>query len=231
MRFVGASIRGPAHAREKRLNEDAWCARIGASGALAVVCDGMGSRSAARIGAKAAVAAVRRAWNHWHRAPRGTAEDFIRLIEVLWRFELGTTRAEDAATTCLVCALRADESGVLLQLGDGIVGTRCANGTFVPLTPERSGFASSTIALGTLHALRDWQMLEFRSIEPGTAFLLATDGISDDLVPERRPGFVTWIIDEIAANPSPNRQMATALRKWPVPHHRDDKTLIVVWKP
>ncbi len=231
MRVVGASVRGPAHVREKRPNEDAWYARIASSGALAVVCDGMGSRPAARIGARAAVAACRRAWQHWIRAPRGKAEDLVRLIEVLWRLALGTTPPEEAATTCLVCALRADGSGVLLQLGDGIVGTRHPDGAFTCLAPERASFGSLTVALGTPHALRDWHIVEFDPPPLGTAFLLATDGISDDLVPERQAGFVAWIIDEIAANPSPGRRMVDALRKWPVPHHRDDKTLIVLWKP
>ncbi len=224
-------MRGPAHVREKRLNEDAWYARIAVSGALAVVCDGMGSRPAARIGARAAATASRRAWRHWSRSPQGKGEDLIRLIEVLWRLELGPTQPEDASTTCLVCALRADGSGVLLQLGDGIIGMRHADGTFSSSTPERTGFASTTMALGTPHALRDWSMQEFGPMEPGTAILLATDGISDDLVPERRAAFVAWIMDEVASSSSPNRRMAEALRKWPVPHHRDDKTLIVLWKP
>lgn len=224
-------MRGPAHAKDKRPNEDAWCVRITLSGALAVVCDGMGSRPAARFGARMAVAACKQAWAHWRRAPVGSAEDLVRLIEVLWRLRLGNTPPEDAATTCLVCALRADGSGALLQLGDGLMGLRRADGTFSAITPERDGFASFSHALGTPHNLRNWHILELAPMSPGMAILLTTDGISDDLVPERRSGFVDWLVKDVAAMSTPSRALAKALRAWPVPHHRDDKTLIALWRP
>ena len=107
---VGASVAGLRTRAQESPNQDAWYARTGGAGTLAVVADGMGSRPAARAGAHAAVAACRAAWRHWSSSPLGSGGDFVRLIEVLWRLRLGRTPAGDAATTCLVCALRPDGS-------------------------------------------------------------------------------------------------------------------------
>jgi hypothetical protein len=231
LRVVGASVRGPAHERAGEPNQDAWYARAGRTGALVVVADGMGSRPAAREGARAAVGACREAWRHWAASPNGSGEDLVRLIEVLWRLRLGGTPVGDAATTCLVGALRGDGSGVALQLGDGLVGLRDLAGVFRAIAPEREGFASTTVALGTPHGLRDWTIAPIAALQPGTAMLLTTDGVADDLVPERRAALVAWIVEEIGAAPSPRRRLGQALREWPVPRHLDDKTLVLVWEP
>jgi serine/threonine protein phosphatase PrpC len=231
LRSLGASVRGPAHARLGEPNQDAWCARIGPTGALAVVADGMGSRALARQGARAAVAACTSAWRHWTASPRGTGEDLVRLIEVLWRMRLGHTPMTDAATTCVVCALRADGGGVFVQLGDGLAGIRDAHGSFRSLTPERTTFGSVTRSLGTPHGLRDWTIESLDPVEPGSALLIATDGVADDLLPESRAGFVEWLICDVAAKPSPQRALGRVLRDWPVPKHLDDKTLVLLWEP
>ncbi len=230
LRIVGASVRGPAHARSGEPNQDAWYARVGSAGALAVVADGMGSRPAGAQGARAAVAACRAAWRAWTTAPLGSGEDLVRLIEVLWRLRLGRTPPGDAATTCLVCALRSDGSGVALQLGDGMVGLCETPGSFRAVAPEREGFATTTIALGTPHGLRDWTIEPLSRLEPGAALVLATDGVSDDLLPERRAAFVRWIVDEVGAAAAPGRRLTQALRAWPVPRHLDDKTVVAVWE-
>ena len=230
LRVAGASVAGPAHARSGVRNQDAWYARVTRSGALAVVADGMGSRPAAREGARTAVAACRSAWKLWVPSPSGTGEDLVRLIEVLWRLELGRIPPGEACTTCLVCALRPDGSGVALQLGDGLVGTRTADGTFRAVTPERTGFSSGTVALGTPHGLRDWVIEPLTPIEPGAALLLASDGVAEDLLADQRTAFLQWIITTAESSASPRRTLARALRAWPVPKHLDDKTLVAVWK-
>lgn len=230
LRAVGASVRGPAHARARAPNQDAWCARILQASALAVVADGMGSRSASREGARAAIAACRTAWRHWAASPCGSPEDLVRLIEVCWRLRLGSIPPHDAATTCLVCALRPDGSGVALQLGDGLIGIRQQSGSFRTLSPERSTFGSLTQALGTPHGLRDWTIEPLGPLEEGMALLLATDGVADDLIPEKRAEFVDWILEDIAPAPAPGRALARALREWPVPRHLDDKTVVMLWE-
>ena len=230
LRVAGASERGPAHEKSGRPNQDAWYARVTKSGALAVVADGLGSRVAAREGACAAVAACRAAWRHWVASPSSSGEDLVRLIEVLWRMKLGRTPPGDASTTCLVCALRTDSSGVALQLGDGLVGVGDMSGGFRAITPEKTAFGTATLALGTPHGLRDWVIAPMSPFEPGTALLLASDGVADDLLPEKREPFLRWIIRSAESSCSPRGKISRALRSWPVPGHSDDKTIVAVWE-
>jgi serine/threonine protein phosphatase PrpC len=222
---------GPAHARAGELNQDAWYARTSQTGTLAVVADGMGSRPAGRLGARAAVAASRDAFRLWSASPSGSGEDLVRLIEVLWRLRLQGTPIGDAATTCLVCALRADGTGVAVQLGDGVLGICATPSAFRAVAPEREGFASTTVALGTPHGLQDWSIASMEPLSPGAAVLLATDGVADDLVPGRRAPFVAWLVHELGSAAAPQRALRRALTRWPVPRHLDDKTLVVLWEP
>ena len=60
--------------------------------------------------------------------------------------------------------------------------------------------------------------------------MLATDGVADDLLPERIDGFVQWLMDDFAGMaPSQRwRALQRELKDWPTPHHTDDKTLVVL---
>ena len=60
--------------------------------------------------------------------------------------------------------------------------------------------------------------------------MLVTDGIADDLRPDKLDAFVKWLRDEIGRKPKNERLTALrrALREWPTPAHLDDKTLAVL---
>ncbi len=154
----------------------------------------------------------------------------MKLIEVLWRLKLGRTPHEEACTTCLVGALRPDGTGVALQLGDGLLGVRDRAGEFHAVTPERQGFATTTVALGTPHGLRDWAVAPLPRPAPGTILLLASDGIADDVAPEKRSALAGWVVSEAEGSRHPRRKLAQALRAWPTPKHQDDKTIVAAWE-
>ncbi len=231
LRALGCSVAGPAHADEGRPNEDAWLARVSARGGFAVVCDGLGSRPLALLGARAATRAASRAWRQWSTAPHAELADFVRLVEVLWRLELGPVALADACTTLLFAGLRADGSGLVAQLGDGLTLVSLSGGPARVLTPERQDFASCSLALGAPHTLADWTLSPLPAFPPRSLALLTTDGISDDLVPEHRGAFAARLRDEYGATPGAARRLRAALHDWPVPHHRDDKTLVLLWNP
>jgi serine/threonine protein phosphatase PrpC len=226
---AAASVRGPSHVAEGTPCEDAWTALADHRGSLFVVADGVGSCPSARLGAATAVRAARAAWRHWAPSSAGTVDDLVRLVEVLWRLGLGDVAPSDAATTCLVCALRADGSGVIAQLGDGFVGVLRGD-ALDALEVDRAGFASQTHSLGGPHGLRDWQRRPIEALAPGDVLMLATDGVADDLVPERRAAFVRWAHDEARRAKRPARRIAAMLTAWPVPRHLDDKTLLLAWR-
>ncbi len=228
-RVVASSVRGPAHARDGLPCQDAWLAVAGPP-SFAVVCDGMGSRPHAREGARAATLAARDAWRLWRRSPAGSVEDLVRLVEVAWRLRLGEIPPASASTTCLVFAEDEHGRAALAQLGDGLMARRHGDGSLT-VHPSGGGGFGFTEALGTPHSLSDWSFALTTALAPGEAMVLATDGVSEDLDQARVGDLAAWIIDEIAPLPSPSRALARELRDWPVPHHLDDKTLLVMWKP
>ena len=61
--------------------------------------------------------------------------------------------------------------------------------------------------------------------------VLATDGVADDLAPERLDEFTDWLANDIGRLSPPTarwRRLCRELRAWPVPHHLDDKTVAVL---
>ena len=228
IRVVASSVRGPAHRRDGLPCQDAWLAVPGPRAALAVVCDGMGSRPHARDGSRAATQAARDAWRMWSRSPTGTVEDLIRLLEVCWRLRLRVP-AEQAATTCLLYAEDGHGRAALAQLGDGLIVRRTSTGA-VKVHPSRAEGFGRTQALGTPHTLTEWSLDLTTPLEVGEAIALATDGVSEDLDATRLGGLITWVIDELGPHPHAGRLLRAELNNWPVPQHQDDKTLLVLWK-
>ena len=229
IRRVASSVRGPSHARAGLPCQDSWLAVPGEGATFAAVCDGMGSRPHGRTGARAATKAARDAWRAWRTSVVGSGEDLVRLLEVAWRFRLRTTPAADAATTCLMYAEDDHGRALVAQLGDGLIARRGLGGT-ITMHPARSEEFGFTQALGTPHTLDDWSLEMVAPMQAGEAVLLATDGVSGDLVDDRIGDLMDWVIEEIGSKPDANRRLRSELHNWPVPHHQDDKTLLVMWK-
>ena len=230
MRVVASSVRGPTHTRDGTPCQDAWLAVPGSRASMAVVCDGMGSRPRAREGSRAATLAARDAWRAWCRSPVGSVEDLVRLLEVCWRLRLAEIPPDQAATTCLLYAEDGHGRAAFAQCGDGLAARRTAEGT-VQVHPSRSLDFGLTHALGTPHSLSDWSLSLVPPIAAGEAVILATDGVSEDLKPDRLADLAAWVMDDLGPHPRAGRLLCAELRNWPVPHHQDDKTLLVMWKP
>ena len=227
----GATVRGPRSREDNRPNQDAWVQASGRFGNLIAVCDGLGSRSNSRLGARAACKAVCNAARHWPGlAIVNDPKHVIRLIEILWRLELGSNTVGDCATTCTLALREPDGQMLLAGLGDSVAICRFQDGR-IEMKGGRpdSSFGSETLALGMPHQISDWWT---HTIAPadGRAILLASDGVSDDLTFERIGGFVDWLLTQFGGLPAPERSRAlrSTLQKWPVPNHTDDKTIAIL---
>jgi serine/threonine protein phosphatase PrpC len=229
----GASVRGPLHQRQGRPNEDSWLHARGAFGSLIVVCDGMGSRPDARAGSRAACAAVKEAALLWCRVNGAPSGYLAHLIEVLWRLRLHPIRAEAAATTCLLALLTAKGSCIVGGVGDGLAMVRTGKALEVVVGNRGDGFSNETAALGASSTSRAWTLADLPPTDAGRVAVLATDGVSDDLLPERLDGFCTWLVEEFApmVPQARHRSLTAALRAWPTPNHLDDKSLAVLHAP
>lgn len=224
----GASVRGPRNQREGRANQDAWTRASGAFGHLVAVCDGVGSRRDADIGARAACRALRQAAGHWHGGV--PAVHLVRLVETLWRLGIGQISPADCACTCLFALREPDGRLLLAGLGDGLAMIRQeSNALTVYGGRGAEAFGNDTLALGTPHRIDDWWVASEQP-QAGRTVVLATDGVADDLEPARRGALVDWLSDEIRQLPPAARwrRLCRELREWPVPHHVDDKTIAVM---
>ena len=233
--IYGASVRGPRNLQRGTPNQDAWTHAQGPFGHLIGVCDGLGSRLASDTGARAACRALRRSARLWSRGgasptSRVDPTHLVRLVEILWRLDLSPRGPAECASTCLF-ALREPGGHLLLAgLGDGLAVLRKA-GTGVATFGGRSpdAFGDETLALGTPHRMDDWWIAS----EPpgwGRTVVLATDGVADDIAPERLSAFTDWLADDIGllAPAARWRRLCRELRGWPVPSHLDDKTVAVL---
>lgn len=231
--LFGVSVRGPAHTKAKSKNQDAWLGYKNPSFAIAVVCDGLGSRSHSGVGAKIACWAARDAMQIWTKTPSAPLSFLPKLIKLIWELRLANYNLSDYATTCIVTCLTNSGRLIIAGLGDGIALVRANNGNLSRIIHRDTDFSNRTIALGTPHQLNDWKIFEIEKVMQGTTVLLATDGISDDLMPEKYSEFVEWVMQEFTyLNPIERKKsLRKALRNWPTPLHQDDKSLAVLSYP
>ena len=233
MYSFGASVRGPLHRREGCPNEDAWLHARGSFGVLAVVCDGMGSKPNARVGSQAACRAVKEAVLRWAKVDYAPLSYLPHLIEVLWRLRIHPTEPSSAATTCLFAFASENGRWVLGGIGDGLALARTGLELCTVIGNRGKGFSNETTGLGVSPGPRAWQLVELPPTQQDRMAVLATDGISDDLIREKLDGFCEWLADSFhgLSGAERSRALASELRVWPTPGHLDDKTLAVLHAP
>lgn len=227
---MGASVQGPEHRRTGLPNQDAWMSRITCGASLAVVCDGLGSRPQSAKGSRAACFAVADAVRQWAAQPNVPPELLLRLVHAIWNVRVHAIGRDACATTCLFAVVTKDGRLLLAQLGDGLVMLKTPQGT-TTLEPPSDRFGNATTGLGIAADVREWRFHFESNFSGAASILLATDGVADDLLPEKRTDFLTFLVNQYAEQPARQRAQAIAkqLRAWPTPRHLDDKTVAVLW--
>lgn len=224
----GATVRGPAHRADGTPNQDAWGRGRAGTAHVVVVSDGMGSRPHAQDGARAACGAVLDAVRQWRRYRGAPTEVLLGLVHLLWRARIAPKAPEDCACTCLFAAIEADGSGIVAQLGDGLIVVRDGEGLSAVANRSGCSFGNETEALGTTHRTGAWAQ---RPLDKSVnTVVLCTDGVSDDLLQDRLAEFVDWLVMDVGREDpaARGRALRRALRDWPTPRHLDDKTIAVV---
>jgi hypothetical protein len=228
----GASVRGPLHRKESRPNEDAWLHTQGRYGLLVVVCDGMGSRPQSRVGARAACVAAREAVAKWAQVDDAPLSYLANLTEALWRLRIHPNKPSDAATTCLLALARRDGEWIVGGVGDGLLAVRTGNGpTSIVVGDRDEGFCNETCGLGVSPGPNAWRLSRLPASPEERVGVLATDGVADDLRPEKLGALCDWLVNDFRVlRPLDRWRMLTnELSSWPTPRHLDDKTLAVLY--
>ncbi|MDQ0375989.1 PP2C family serine/threonine-protein phosphatase [Cellulomonas humilata] len=222
-RAFGASVRGPGHVASGLPNQDAWGWTRRSWGDVVVVSDGVGSKSKAEYGARAACRAVPRAVQHGHEASKASLAE----IKARWLDNVAPFEPRDCAATCLYVVRPTSGSITVGVLGDGLVAVTKTDGGIEYVEHSKTGsFANITSALSDSTAEGDWRVVEFEQ-DQVESVTLCTDGIADDLEMEMRSAFFhSWIEHTSAiADVTAGRHLRTSLQQWPVPRHTDDKTM------
>ena len=230
--IAGASVRGRAHRRAGQPNQDAWTKWLGVQGAGIAVCDGLGSRPHSQRGAQAGGRAVRDALRPWLRAEGVSTDALVRLTHLFWGLKIAPLAPAECATTCLFAHLRPDGRLLFGGIGDGLVLVRDACGQVQGTSDTPRDFSNETPALGVSKAITDWRLHEVQ-FGPGSIAVLATDGVSEDLVFERRADFAAFVVERIGPMEPSARSIALRrlLHEWPTKGHIDDLTLAILWRP
>ncbi len=230
--MLGASVTGPAHIQQGLPNQDAFQMMKGNGYVIAVVCDGMGSAPKGREGSEAAVQSVLEAIKIWTAANAQNIERLLKLIHQIWNIKVEQWGGRESATTCLFAMLQDDGSGFLARLGDGLIIAQTSQTGTIRLAEQKQGFANETRALGTVKDLNHWQIMKFEGFQKGDCIMLCTDGISEDIEPDKELGFMLFMREKYGNRQLwwAQRSLTSDLHHWPTDKHSDDKTICLLWK-
>ena len=221
---------GPRNLREKKLNQDAVMHRFWKNNWCIAVCDGMGSKPLSHIGSSLACQSVYEVLKHcdFSLAEKEVAKKiYIYWLKLLKDKNILPT---DAATTCLFAWGNRQGNVRLFQLGDGAIYYQSESFGHVGVKSDDL-FSNQTNALGYSKKWDDWSYKEIDLTDPNHGIILMTDGISEDLLNERR--FTSALIQKATLHSVRRlkKYIQHELIHWPTPQHSDDKSIgIVFWK-
>ena len=231
-KFVyGISVTGPSHIKNGIVNQDSFLCVKKRKFLLLVVSDGMGSKPYADLGSKKACEAVVVEVNRFAENKKNplSISEFFSNIVATWEKLLLPHEAKECSATCLF--LFATKRKILAaRLGDGMI---CLLGNdenkSILLSDKKAGdFSNATQSLSDSSSPTEFNYAFFdRSEFKGV--VLSTDGISSDMENGKELSFANDIFFELRNILFWKRCgfIKNMLENWPVPHHTDDKTLIV----
>ena len=226
----GASVRGPGHVRMCLPNQDYYIVDNCLWGDIVVVSDGVGSCATSECGSAAACRAVVSAGRDWN--DEDGIPILVERIQSAWLEHVKPFDPNDSSATCLF-AIRPQNGPITIgMLGDGLIVALMSDGSSLELSEDKAeAFSNQTEALTTNTQVCQWRTASIVQ-KDCCALLLCTDGIADDLLPDRRKAFARHIYEQGQqyAAVTVARELRKMLEEWPVPHHSDDKTLVCLYR-
>ena len=226
-----ASVAGHSHIKKGIANQDSFLCVRKRKYLLIVVSDGMGSKPYADVGSKKACKAVKTEIARFVKNknnPLSVSQLFANIVET-WKKLLQQRDAHDCSATCLF--VFATKSKIMTaRLGDGMICLLGKSGAeSIALTDSKDEtFSNVTQSLSDVIAADEFKY-DFYDKSLFKGIVLSTDGISSDL----ESGMELPFAEDIFCNLKRmhfwrrNAFIRNMMRNWSVPHHTDDKTLIV----
>ena len=228
----GVSVTGPLHVKTTIPNQDSWMARQYKWGNVLVVSDGLGSKAHSDHGSKIACLAVFEAAKSYQNNPDANIIDILRLIHANWLVKIAPFTPSECSATCLF-AIQFEGVVTLGRLGDGMIAAfgEVEGNDLILSDNKQDSFSNYTNSLQQEFSPNNWEIVTIKSAEC-KAIVLCTDGISDDLLPEKQIMFAQEVYSTYSDLKSEERiqDLKRWLNDWPVPGHTDDKTIACLFK-
>ncbi len=231
-RFLcGASVTGPGHIAKGIVNQDSFLCINKHKYTLMVLSDGMGSKPFADLGSKKACEAVAEeiaAFVKNKERSLSIMQLFSNII-LNWKISLLPLEAKKCSATCLF-ALVTKSKILTAALGDGMICLlgRKPSQSIVVNDDKEGSFSNTTFSLSDSNAESRFRYGFYdRALFKG--IVLTTDGISADLETGKELSFAEDIFEETKKLFLPKRKsfIKDMMNNWPVPHHTDDKTIVI----
>lgn len=225
---TGASVIGAVHLRQHTPNQDAFKYRTYGYGCVMAVADGVGSDEYSHYGSRAAVQAVHEAFCAYVRRDISRTQ-ITRTITKFYVSHLKKCYHSSASTTCLFAAHIVNQGLYLGQIGDGMICGSISGQPYM-LRSAADSFTNIVTPLSPMRANPVWNTKfipedRLKSI----CLMLATDGISEDILPNKESDFASYLVDHIKARKPGERQkkLVHILENWETPQSLDDKTIVL----
>ncbi len=228
---TGESLAGPSHIAKNIPNQDSFLFVRKRKYTLLVVSDGLGSKPLSHIGSASACLAVKEELARFvkQRNQALPLPALLKNIVTRWESVIQPHSPKDCSATCLF--LFATRRKILVaRLGDGMVcllGKNPENDIFLGDSKDGT-FSNATFSLSDTHSTAEFNVNLFdRSDFRGA--VLTTDGISADMENGKELLFAKDVFSELDRMKFWKRRafLRNMMENWPVPHHTDDKTIIV----
>lgn len=223
-KVCGASSIGNAHIKENIPNQDFFKIKQTEYGIVMSVCDGVGSNRYSHYGSKAASKAVEKVFKLYHKRKIKKGQIGQR-IEFYYRKNLREEYRQEAGTTCLFAFVYDSSEVIIGQAGDGLI-LISLDEKFLSFQDKADDFMNEVKPLNCKRRYKDWKIRNLRfdpNINKFFALLLCTDGISEDVIPDKRKMFFDYFLN---LSKEGNIKLQNVLDKWSAPGSIDDKTVI-----
>ena len=220
--ICGASSIGKSHVAGRIPNQDHFVIKRNKYGIVMSVCDGVGSNRYSQYGSKAACKAVEKTFKLYYKR-KINKEQIGQRVEFYYKKNLNRIYREAAGTTCLF-AFIYDSEIIIGQAGDGLILIKLDDKMIV-FQDKTDDFINEVNPLNCKIKYTGWKIknLRFNPLSNNVvAILLCTDGISEDVMPEKREVFFDYFLN---LSRSGQTDLQKKLDNWDAPGSIDDKTV------
>ena len=220
-----ATVTGLRHRNANQRNQDAFKIHAGKDYWVVAVADGVGSLAFSRYGAKAickSVCHVAKQYNKHRIDGNDVCSEIVKVFQQM----IPQRYAGQCATTCLFAIFHKDGELLVGQAGDGMVALGM-DGNYKVVSEKTEDFANIVHPINATKEFHGWKairtQMDFQKMKR-LNLVLATDGVSEDVLPEKRDLFLEYLVNETRKN----RDVKRILSTWDVPGSSDDKTIAIM---